>query len=145
MDLALIIALVTAGAAIAAPVISEFIRSRSAARLKRFELFYASRVEAYQAFLSQAAFFDGVHHDRSGLFIAMNNAVFFSAAPTQQAIQAYYEAVILGQSGELLEKKRQAALTAMQKELREKPQRSRKRGRTQRKRSLTTQGRRERS
>lgn len=133
MDLALIIALVTAFAAIVAPVTSEFIRSRSAARLKRFELFYASRVEAYQTFLAQAAFFDGIHHDRNGFYIALNKALFFSSEATQRLLQEYYEAVILGERGSPLEEKRQAALTAMQRELIEKPQRSRKRGRAKRK------------
>lgn len=96
MDTALLVALaglITAIAAIVAPVVTQFIAIRGSLRLKTVELFFRAKDEAYRNFLSIASQY--IPNSDNDYFIklesALSQALLYSSESTQQKLAQYLQ------------------------------------------------------
>ncbi len=91
MNVTVIVALITALAAIVAPVITQYITQRGAYRLKSLELFFAEKTRAYREYLEVTSQFppEPKMADLMKLNNALNQAIVYSSRDTGKKMTQY--------------------------------------------------------
>lgn len=122
MTAAIIVALITALAAIIAPIITQLLARNGAYKLKELELFFLEKVKVYNEFINLSSTFpqNGSTEEAFKLVAAINRATLFSSEKTSRILSAYYAFLtgIAAHSQEDIAGARTAAISAMQEELR---------------------------
>lgn len=90
-NVTIIVALITALAAIVAPVITQFIAQRGAYRLKSLELFFAEKAKVYRKYINVTSKFppEPKLDDLMKLNNALNQALVYSSKDTGRKLTAY--------------------------------------------------------
>ena len=105
------------------PLLSAFINQRGSYKLKKLELFFQFKADAYQAFLDIASQFPDCRNDELLLKLntALNHAMLLSCEDTRSKL-AIYESCLMQESiaPDVLAKAYRDAILAMQKELKNK-------------------------
>lgn len=91
MNVTVIVALITALAAIVAPVITQIIAQRGAYRLKSLELFFTEKVKVYREYLEVTSQFspEPKMEDLMKLNNALNQALMYSSKDTGRKLTNY--------------------------------------------------------
>ena len=91
MNVTVIVALITALAAIVAPVITQHIAQRGAYRLKSLELFFAEKAKVYREYLEVTSQFspEPKMNDLMKLNNALNQALVYSSKDTGKKLTQY--------------------------------------------------------
>lgn len=90
-DITIIVALITAFAAIIAPLITAIINHVSAYRLRTLELFFIEKSKAYHQYMNITSHFpiNPTPEDIHTLYSALNQAVLYSSKDTAQVLNRY--------------------------------------------------------
>ena len=122
MDITLIVALITALAAIIAPVLTALITQHGEYRLKSLELFFNAKSKAYLELLDATSNFPKFPEESKiiELYALLNRAFLLSTENTRSKLSLYVKLLIESSAdSELLTLAYQDAVLAMQNELKD--------------------------